>query len=74
MSSVRMGKSSDLTADRVSVKLPPGKAKKMGDAVALIVEHYGALLAVWRDLTPEQRARAMEHCPVIAPLLKVLGE
>lgn len=69
-----MGKSSDLAADRVSVKLPPGKAKKMAEAVAMIVEHYGALLAVWRALTPEQRARAMEHCPVAAPLLRALGE
>jgi hypothetical protein len=69
-----MGKSSETTADRVSVKLPPGKAKKMAEAVALVTEHYGALLAVWRELTPGQRARALEHCPVAAPLFRALGE
>lgn len=56
-------------AQESSIKVTPGKAKQLESAVKLIREHYGAVLAVWRELPDEQRRRLLEHSPMLARLL-----
>ncbi len=55
------------TKKKVSIKLTPGKQKQL-----LIREHYGATLAVWHELTDEQRVEVLAHSPLLAKLVELL--
>ena len=57
---------------KVSIRLVSGKQKQLDSAVALIREHYGATLAVWHELTDEQRAEVLAHSPLLAKLVELL--
>ena len=57
---------------RVTIKLTPGKQKQVERAVALLVEHYGAALAVWGELTSEQREAVLAHSPLLDRLWGML--
>lgn len=57
----------------VSIKVPPGQAKKLTDAVALVRSHYGPVLVVWRELTEAQRQQVLAHSPVLAKLMDGVG-
>lgn len=56
-------------ARKSSIKLTPGNAKQIKSAVTLIRKHYGAVLAVWRELPEPQRQKVLEHSPLLARLL-----
>lgn len=60
------------TKKKVSIKPTPGKQKQLDSAVTLIRDHYGATLAVWRELTDEQRAEVLAHSPLLAKLVELL--
>lgn len=54
----------------VSIKIPPGQAKKLADAVALVRDQYGVLLDGWRELPESQRLGVLAHSPLLASLLR----
>ncbi len=56
----------------VSCKLTPGKAKQVQSALDLLAQHYAPVLAAWGSLTPEQRAQALAHSPVLARLVEMV--
>lgn len=54
----------------LTIKVPPGQAKKLGDAVALVRSHYGSVLSVWRSLPEDQRRKVLGASPLLARLLE----
>lgn len=55
-----------------TMKLTPGKQKQIDSAIVLLQEHYGAVLAVWGQLTAEQREAALAHSPLLAKLMALI--
>jgi len=51
-----------------SIKLTPGKRKQVEQALMLLAEHYGSLLASWSELQREQRDEVLAHSPLLAEL------
>jgi len=54
----------------LTIKVPPGQAKKLADAVRLVRAHYGPILAVWRTLPERRREMVLAHSPQLARLLE----
>jgi hypothetical protein len=57
------------TKPRQSIKIPPGQAKKMSDAVSLLSTFYAPVLKIWSGLTPEQRQVVLEHSPLLVSIV-----
>ena len=53
---------------RKSIKLTPGKAKQVEEALTLLAAHYGEVIALWPQLTAEQRQGVLAHSPLLAKL------
>lgn len=52
--------------------LPPGQQKKLLGYVDALGEHLVDLLPVYRQATPDRRAKLRGHCPVLDALLSLL--
>jgi len=52
-----------------SIKLTPGKRKQVEEALTLLAEHYGSLLASWNELQREQRDEVLVHSPLLTGLV-----
>jgi len=54
---------------RLTIKVPPGKAKQFEAALALLEAQYIALGQAWPQLTKAQRAAVMEHSSLLVRIV-----
>jgi len=64
-----MGPSS--SKPRLTIKIPPGKAKQFEAALVLLEAQYVALGQAWPQLTKAQRAAILEHSPLLARIVAI---
>ena len=62
-----MAKSSE---KKVSAKMSAAVKATLDAAMKKLDQHYGAVLAEWPNVTPEQKRQFLEHSPVLAGLLE----